>query len=74
MSEKFIIKETIDSDGQRVIVYEFPGGSTRKVTGNGKGRRSRVPGSSFIKITFEEGERRETRGRLTPGSNDPTTS
>lgn len=74
MSENFIIRETIDADGQRVIVYEFPDGDTRQVPAAGKGRRSRMPRSSFIKITFGDSPPGEPRNRINRKPGDSSTS
>jgi hypothetical protein len=52
MSEEFRIKETIDANGHRVIVYEFFGSEARGRTRRKKKNDGRA---SFIKVTFEGG-------------------
>ena len=58
MPQQFRIKETIDSRGHRVIVYEFLG------TRGARKRKSRWS-DSFIKVTFEstDAARRAAAGR-----------
>jgi len=53
MAKEFIIRESIDAEGHRVIVYEFPGATAARARRKPAGPRSRIPRSSFIKVTFE---------------------
>lgn len=68
MSEKqFIIRETVDDKGHRVIVYEFPEADSTPGKKPLGGRHRRMPASSFIKVTFESprsGSAAEGRNRL----------
>ena len=57
MHDKFIIKETVDPEGHRVIVYEFKEAPSTGRPRPPRSRRRRLPSSSFIKVTFE-GNRR----------------
>ena len=60
MSENFIIRETVDSSGHRVIVYEFPGTEGQRpsrpdaaAAPRRRSTRGRIATNSFIKVTFE---------------------
>ncbi len=65
MSEKqFIIRETVDDKGHRVIVYEFPEADASPANKPLGSRRRRMPASSFIKVTFESPRSGEGRNRL----------
>lgn len=50
MSENFRIKETIDADGHRVVVYEFFASRDGSPPAR---RKDRGAGSSYIRVTFE---------------------